>query len=81
MVVVAGTSKVDYVGQVDGEGKALCEANSPSVMAGVGELLAVLPLRGFDLRMVRGQSLVPKFFATVSTYFLSVPILVLKIYA
>jgi hypothetical protein len=71
--VEAGTSKVDYVGQVNGEDKALCEAKSPSVMAGIGELL---PLHRFELHMVRGQSLVPKFFGKVSTYFLFVRVLV-----
>jgi hypothetical protein len=57
-------SKVDYVGQVDSQAKVLCEAKPPSVMKKVGSML---PPRGIELKWVRGQSLVPKILAKVST--------------
>lgn len=75
-VAVGGSSKVDYVAQVDGKGIALCEANSPSVMKKVGEWL---PPHGIKLTWVRSQPLVPKIFAKVSMPFSSVT-LVLKGY-
>ena len=61
-----GSSKVDYVFLVDDDELALCEAKSPSVMHEVGH---VLPERGIELKWFRGQSLIPKIFANVSTPF------------
>jgi hypothetical protein len=58
-----GSSKVGYVALVDNEPKALCEAKSPSVMKKAG------PLRGIELKSVRGQFLVPKIITMVSTLF------------
>jgi hypothetical protein len=62
--VEGDTSKVDFVLLVGDDKPALCEANSPSVMHKVGVLL---PERGNELTWCRGQSLIPKFFANVST--------------
>jgi hypothetical protein len=62
-------SKVDYVGLVDGEPKALCDAISPSAMKKVGELL---PRRGIELTWVPGLSLMPKILSKVSRLLLSV---------
>lgn len=62
--VVDGTSKVDYVALVDNEPRALCEAKSPWVMKRAGEYL---PPHGIELNWVKGQSLVPKILAEVST--------------
>jgi hypothetical protein len=61
--VDGGSSRVDYVALVNNERRALCEAKSPSVMKKVGGL----PPRGIELTWVRGQSLVPKILAKVST--------------
>jgi hypothetical protein len=63
---VVGGSKVDYVGLVGNEPKALCEAKSPSVMKKISILL---PPRGIELKWVRGQTLAPKILAKVSTLF------------
>jgi hypothetical protein len=60
------SSKVDYVLLVDDDRRALCEATSPSVMHKVGQLL---PECGIELKLFRGQSLIPKIFARVSTPF------------
>ncbi|KAF5379222.1 hypothetical protein D9615_005925 [Tricholomella constricta] len=60
-----GSSKVDYVVQVDGEDKALVEAKSPSVMKKVGESL---PPRGVELTWARGQSLVRRILAKAALY-------------
>jgi hypothetical protein len=68
-----GGSKVDYVVLVDREPKGLVEAKSPSVMKKVGDLL---PSHGIELRWVRGQPLVAKILAKVSTLFLLVTMLV-----
>jgi hypothetical protein len=54
--------KVDYVALVDDEPRALCEAESPSVMKKTGDLL---PPHGIELTWVRGQPLVPKILAKV----------------
>ena len=62
----AGGSKIDYVGLVDNEPKALCEAKSPSVMKKVS---SSLPPRGIELKWVRGQALAPNILAKVSTLF------------
>ena len=62
--VEGGASKVDYVLLVEDDKTVLCEAKSPSVMHKVGELL---PERGIELKWFRGQSLIPKIFASVST--------------
>jgi hypothetical protein len=64
--VEGGSSKVDFVLLVNDNKLALCEAKSPSVMHKVGRLL---PERGIELTWFRGQSLIPKFFANVSTSF------------
>lgn len=74
--VEGGSSKVDYVLLVDDDVPALCEAKSPSVMHKVGK---VLPQRGIELKWFRGQSLIPKILAKVSTPFPAVITLVLKI--
>jgi hypothetical protein len=63
-VAEGSSSKVDYVAEVNDQPRALCEAKSPSVMKKVGELL---PLNGIELKWVRGQSLMPKILANVST--------------
>jgi hypothetical protein len=64
--VEGGSSKVDYVLLVDDDKQALCETKSPSVMHQVGQLL---PQRGIELKWFRGQFLIPKIFANVSTPF------------
>jgi hypothetical protein len=64
--VEGGSSSVSYAALVNSGGKALCETKSPSFMKKVGELL---PLRGVELKWVRGQSLVPKILAKVSVLF------------
>jgi hypothetical protein len=63
---VVGGSKVDYVGLVDGEPKALCETKSPSA---VKKVSISLPPRGIELKWVRRQTLVPKILTKVSTLF------------
>ena len=68
-VVEGATSKVDYVVLVDNKPKGLCEVKSPSVMKKVGNSL---PPHGIELKWVRGQPLVPKILAKVSTLFLLV---------
>ena len=65
-----GSSRVDYVLQVDGEDRVLIEAKSPSVMNSVG---ALLPPNGIELTWVRGRALAPKILSKVSTL-LSSPI-------
>ena len=62
--VEGGSSKVDYVLVVDDNRPALCEAKSPSVMHKVGKML---PEHGIELKWSRGQSLIPKILAKVST--------------
>ena len=62
--VEGGSSKVDYVLLVDDDKQVLCELKSPSVMQRVGQLL---PQHGIELMWFRGQSLIPKIFAKVST--------------
>jgi hypothetical protein len=64
--VEGGNSKVDYVLLVDDDKQALCEAKSPSVMHKVGPLL---PRHGIELKWSRGQTLIQKIFAKVSTPF------------
>jgi hypothetical protein len=66
LLVEGGSSKVDHVLLVDDDQQALCETKSPSVMHKVGQLL---PQRGIELKWFRGQSLIPKNFANVSTPF------------
>ena len=73
-MVTGDRSKVDYVVMVNGRGKALCEAKSPSVMKKVGELL---PARGVQLEWVPSQSLVRRMLSKVSTHFLKVKMLIL----
>ena len=70
-----GTSKVDYVVNVDGKDEALVEAKSPSVMKKVGELL---PPRGIELTWARRQSLVPTILAKASMILSSLTTFVLK---
>jgi hypothetical protein len=60
---------------VDGQDETFVEAKSPSVMKKVGELL---PPRGIELTWARGQSLVRKILAKVSTPFPSPTALALK---
>jgi len=67
--VAGGSSKVDYVVQVDDEDKVLCEAKSPSVMKRASDLL---PVQGIELTWVGGQPLVPKLLAKVICHLLSV---------
>ena len=50
--VEGGSSKVDYVLLVDGDGKALCEAKSPSVVKKLGQSL---PPRVIEFTWVRGR--------------------------
>jgi hypothetical protein len=61
-----GGSKVDYVLLVDDDMQVLCEAKSPSVMHKVGPLL---PRHGIELKWSRGQTLIEKILAKVSTPF------------
>jgi len=61
-----GGSRVDFVAMVDGHGRALCEAKSPSVMKEVGKRL---PVRGIELEWIRSQSLVRRILSKVSTLF------------
>ncbi|KAM6496456.1 hypothetical protein JOM56_009162 [Amanita muscaria] len=64
-VAEGGSSKVDYVLQVNHEDEVLVEAKSPSVMKRVGELL---PPRGIELTWARRQTLVPKVLAKAALY-------------
>ena len=70
-----GSSRVDYVLEVDGEDRGLLEAKSPSVMNNVGGLL---PQNGIELTWAPGQTLAPKMLATVSTLFSSPTTLAFK---
>ena len=70
-----GGCQVDYIVLVNGEPKVLVEAESPSVMKKVGELL---PSHGIKLRCVHHEPLVEKILAKVSTLFLLVAILILR---
>ena len=62
--VEQGCSKVDYAGLVDDKSVVLAEAEPPLVMKMMGDML---PARGFELKWVRNQSLVPKILQKVST--------------
>jgi hypothetical protein len=64
--VEGGSSKVDHVLLVNDDDRALCEVKSPLVTQKAGELL---PPHGIELKWVRGQSLIPKILANVSTPF------------
>jgi hypothetical protein len=64
--VEGARSMVDYVALVDSEPKALCEAESPSIIKKAGNFL---PPRGIELKWVRGQSLMPKILTKVSLLF------------
>ncbi|KIL58963.1 hypothetical protein M378DRAFT_27259 [Amanita muscaria Koide BX008] len=64
-VADGGSSKVDYVLQVNHEDEVLVEAKSPSVMKRVGELL---PPRGIELTWARRQTLVPKILVNAALY-------------
>jgi hypothetical protein len=57
------SSRVDYVALVNSDSELLYEAESPSVMKAVGELL---PLRGFKLDWVLGQPLVARILLKMS---------------
>ena len=72
-----GSSRADYVLEVDGEDRALVEVKSPSVMHNFIELL---PQNGIELTWARGQTLVPKMLTKVSTLFSSPTALAVKKY-
>ncbi|KAF8339291.1 hypothetical protein F5887DRAFT_1062844 [Amanita rubescens] len=60
-----GTSSVDRVLEVDGEGGGLLEVKSPSVMNNVGGLL---PQNGIELTWAHGQPLAPKMLTKAALY-------------
>jgi hypothetical protein len=72
-----GTSKVDYVLQVNNEDNVLLEVESPSVIRRVRDLL---PPRGIELTWARSQTLVQKILTKVSMRLLSPTALALKKY-
>ena len=74
-----GSSRIDYVLEVDGEDVALLEVTSPQVMnsLNVGELL---PPNGIELTWACRQPLASKLLTKVSTLFSSPTTLALKKY-
>jgi hypothetical protein len=72
-----GSSKVDYVLQVDDRDEVLVEAKSPSVMNNVGRLL---PQHGIELTWAPRQTLAPKMLTGVSMLFSSPTTLAFKKY-
>ncbi|KIL55381.1 hypothetical protein M378DRAFT_634291 [Amanita muscaria Koide BX008] len=60
-----GSSRVDYVLEVDGEDGGLLDAKSPSVMNNVGGLL---PQNGIELMWAPGQTLAPKMLSQAALY-------------
>ena len=63
-----GSSRIDYVLEVDGEDGGLLEAKSPSVM---NDVRGLLPQNGIELTWACGQTLAPKMLTKVSMLFSS----------
>ena len=63
-----GSSRIDYVLEVDGEDGGLLEAKSPSVM---NDVRGLLPQNGIELTWAPGQTLAPKMLTKVSMLFSS----------